>query len=144
MVVPPLSRDTLALAERSARMAMIRNKDTKPELAVRRLVHSMGYRYRLHAPELPGKPDLVFRPRHKAIFVHGCFWHRHDDPACKLARLPRSRLDFWVPKLEGNRERDARVLQELEDSGWSVLVIWECQIRERALLETMIRGFLGT
>ena len=136
--------DTLTPAERSARMALVRNKDTKPELLVRRLVHGMGYRYRLHATDLPGHPDLVFRPRHKVIFVHGCFWHRHDDPECKLARLPRSRADFWQPKLEGNRARDARVLVELEDKGWKVLTIWECQTKARAFLEARIREFLGT
>ena len=136
--------DTLTPRERSARMALVRNKDTKPELLVRRLVHGMGYRYRLHATDLPGHPDLVFRPRRKVIFVHGCFWHRHDDPECKLARLPRSRADFWQPKLEGNRARDARVLVELEDKGWKVLTIWECQTKARAFLEARIREFLGT
>ncbi len=137
------STDTLAPAERSARMALIQGKNTKPELAVRRLVHGMGYRYRLHAPELPGRPDLVFRPRRKAIFVHGCFWHRHDDPTCKLARLPRSRLDFWKTKLEGNRARDARVVAELGSLGWATLVLWECQIKTRASLEATITEFLG-
>src|SRR5664279_1164504 len=98
--------DTLTKAERSARMARIRGKDTGTELVVRSLIHSLGYRYRLHAKSLPGRPDLVFRKRRKVVFVHGCFWHRHDDPGCKLARLPKSRLEFWVPKLEGNRDRD--------------------------------------
>lgn len=124
-------------------MALVRNKDTKPELTVRRLVHRMGYRYRLHAPELPGRPDLVFRPRRKAIFVHGCFWHRHDDPTCKLARLPLSRPEFWGPKLEGNRARDARVVEELTGSGWAVLTVWECQIKATASLEAKIGEFLG-
>ena len=98
--------DTLSKAQRSERMSRVRGKDTKPELLVRRLVHGMGYRYRLHRRDLPGTPDLVFPGRRKVIFVHGCFWHRHPDPACKLARLPKSRTDFWLPKLEGNRARD--------------------------------------
>jgi DNA mismatch endonuclease (patch repair protein) len=142
MAIDKTSTDTLTPAERSARMALVRNKDTKPELLVRRLVHGLGYRYRLHVPDLPGRPDLVFRPRRKVIFVHGCFWHRHDDPECKLARLPRSRADFWLPKLEGNRARDARVVKELEDKGWKVLTIWECQTKARASLEARIREFL--
>ena len=102
----------------------------------------MGYRYRLHAADLPGKPDLTFRSRRKAVFVHGCFWHRHADPACRLARMPRSRLHFWRPKLQGNRLRDGRVNRELEDMGWSVLTIWECQLNKVASLETTLQEFL--
>lgn len=120
--------DSLNRKERSARMALVRGKDTKPELAVRRLVHGMGYRYRLHRASLPGKPDLVFASRRKVIFVHGCFWHRHPSTACKLARLPKSRLDFWLPKLEGDRLRDERNKRKLKRYGWKVLSIWECQI----------------
>src|SRR5687768_17294491 len=100
--------DTLSKSARSERMSRIGAKDTKPEMAVRRLVHSLGYRYRLHRRSLPGNPDLVFPARRKAIFVHGCFWHRHPDSSCKLARLPKSRGDFWIPKLEANAERDLR------------------------------------
>lgn len=146
MIIQTLSStytDTLAPEERSARMALVRGKDTKPELRVRQLVHAMGYRYRLHARDLPGRPDLAFRPRRKIIFVHGCFWHRHDDPACKLARLPRSRLDFWRPKLEGNQARDRRVMEEVERMGWTALTVWECQIKDTASLEAQIREFLG-
>ncbi len=138
----PCVVDTLNPAERSRRMALIRSKGTKPELFVRRLVHRMGYRYRLHAPELPGKPDLVFRRRKRAIFVHGCFWHRHPDPACKIARLPKSRPEFWVEKLSGNRERDAIQLAALENMGWRVLTIWECQLKEISELKENIRAFL--
>ena len=116
--------DTLAPKERSERMSRVRGKDTKPELIVRRLLHGLGYRYRLHARDLPGKPDIVFRGRRKAIYVHGCFWHRHPDPACKLARLPKTRQDFWVPKLEGNRQRDIENQRRLTEMGWEVLVVW--------------------
>jgi len=112
---------------RSAQMALIRGRDTKPELRVRRAMHAAGLRYRLQAKDLPGKPDLVFRSRGVAMFVHGCFWHQHPDPTCKLARMPKSKLDFWRPKLEGNRLRDVRILKELEARGWSVIEVWECQ-----------------
>src|ERR1700733_2301956 len=95
--------DTLTRDERSERMALIRAKNTGPEITVRKLVHGLGYRYRLHGRLIPGRPDLVFAGRKKVIFVHGCFWHRHSDSACKLARMPKSRLEFWVPKLEKNR-----------------------------------------
>jgi DNA mismatch endonuclease (patch repair protein) len=123
-------------------MAMVRNKGTKPEIRVRRLVSAMGYRYRLQYKKVPGRPDLAFPGRRKAIFVHGCFWHRHPDPACPLARMPKSRLDFWMPKLEGNRARDLRKLQELEDLGWSAFIVWECQLRDEEALRESIHSFL--
>jgi DNA mismatch endonuclease (patch repair protein) len=123
-------------------MALVRNKDTKPEMRVRRLVSAMGYRYRLQYKKVPGRPDLAFPGRRKVIFVHGCFWHRHPDPACPLARLPKSRLDFWMPKLEGNRTRDLRKLQELEALGWSAYTVWECQLRDEESLRESIRSFL--
>lgn len=110
-------------------------------MAVRRLVHSLGYRYRLHAKDLPGKPDLVFRARKKVIFVHGCFWHRHAN--CSLARLPKSRLEFWVPKLESNSARDKLNEQALNAAGWAVLVVWECELANLALLRRKIEGFLN-
>ncbi len=138
-VVTP-SLDTISPARRSEIMSRVRSQDTVPELAVRRLVYALGYRYRLHARELPGHPDLVFRPRKKVIFVHGCFWHRH--PKCALARLPKSRLDFWLPKLEANRERDHRNERALRKQGWGVLKIWECEIRDSKRLEKRLRGFL--
>jgi DNA mismatch endonuclease, patch repair protein len=112
---------------RSAQMALIKARDTKPELKVRRAMHAAGLRYRLHAKDLPGRPDLVFRSRRIAVFVHGCFWHQHPDPSCKLARMPKSRLEFWRPKLVGNRQRDLRARGELEARRWSVLEVWECQ-----------------
>lgn len=114
--------DTLTKAERGERMSHVRGKDSKPEMVVRRLVHGMGYRYRLHRRDLPGTADLVLPSRKKAIFVHGCFWHRHPDPGCKLVRLPKSRLDFWRPKLEGNRRRDRVNQARLNELGWDVLV----------------------
>jgi DNA mismatch endonuclease (patch repair protein) len=132
--------DTLSPEERSKRMSLIRGKDTKPELKIRRLIHSLGYRYRLHSSELPGKPDLVFKGKKKAIFIHGCFWHRHDN--CALARLPKSRLGFWNPKLEGNKERDKQNQEKLIALGWSFLVIWECEINNLELLTDRITKFL--
>lgn len=119
--------------ERSAQMARVRGRDTKPEMRVRRALHAAGLRYRLHAKGLPGRPDLILPSRRVAVFVHGCFWHRHPDPDCKLARLPKSRLDFWLPKLEGNRARDDRNKAALEKLGWKVVEIWECQIKDDEL-----------
>lgn len=134
--------DTLTPEERSERMSRVRGKNMRPELIVRKLVFALGYRYRLHARDLPGCPDVVFRPRRKVIFVHGCFWHRHPDPKCALARLPKSRLDFWLPKLEGNRERDEKNNKALRREGWKVLTIWECQMKDTGRLEARIRRFL--
>jgi DNA mismatch endonuclease (patch repair protein) len=121
-------------------MSRVRSKHSRPELAVRRLVFALGYRYRLHARDLPGHPDLVFRARRKVIFVHGCFWHLHAN--CALARMPKSRLEFWRPKLEGNRERDDRNNRVLKREGWKVLTIWECQLAKTERLEKAIRRFL--
>jgi DNA mismatch endonuclease (patch repair protein) len=135
--------DTLTPAERSERMSRVRGRHTAPEMLVRRIVHALGYRYRLHRRDLPGCPDLVFGKRRKVIFVHGCFWHRHGDSACKLARLPKSRLDFWLPKLEANRARDEKNQERIAAMGWEFLVIWECQLGDRALLAERIRSFLG-
>jgi DNA mismatch endonuclease (patch repair protein) len=118
--------DNLTPEQRSRQMARVRNANTKPEFAVRRALHGLGYRYRLHDRRLPGKPDLVFPSRRKVIFVHGCFWHRH--PGCKNTRLPKTRLDFWVPKLEENAKRDVRLQQQLREDGWDVLVVWECEV----------------
>ena len=131
--------DPLTPAERSERMSRIRNADTKPEMVVRRLVHGMGYRYRLHARDLPGNPDLVFRPRKKVIFVHGCFWHQHG---CRQYRQPRTKRSFWEPKLAKNKARDAQVKRELRKLGWGVMVIWECQVSKESALKSRIRGFL--
>ena len=132
--------DTLSNAERSSRMALVRSTDTKPELLVRRIVYGLGYRYRVHFSKLPGRPDLVFTRTRKVIFVHGCFWHRHRR--CSLARLPKSRLEFWVPKLTQNRERDAANLRKLRRAGWQVAVIQECQIEGPGRLQSAITMIL--
>lgn len=126
---------------RSEVMARVRSTGSRPEMAVRRLVHSLGYRYRLHDKGLPGTPDLVFRPVRKTIFVHGCFWHGHD---CKLGnRRPKTRTDFWNPKIDRNIQRDAETIRALDDAGWSSLVIWECQTRDLDGLRERIVPFLG-
>jgi DNA mismatch endonuclease (patch repair protein) len=135
--------DTLSPAARSERMARVRGRDTGPEMVVRRALHRMGYRYRLHAADLPGRPDIVFRGRRKALFVHGCFWHRHPDPACKLARLPKSRLDFWLPKLDANAARDIENQNRLQAMGWSVLILWECALNDLAALDDALGTFLA-
>ena len=132
--------DTVNKKKRSEIMSRVRSKDTKPEMRVRRLVYGLGYRYRLHRSDLPGKPDLVFFGRRKVIFVHGCFWHRHKG--CKLARMPKSRIDFWEPKLTRNKERDDLTIQTLMDNGWEVLVIWECETLDTERLRETLRAFL--
>jgi DNA mismatch endonuclease (patch repair protein) len=132
--------DTLSAEERSRRMALVRSTDTGPEMRVRRLLHGMGYRYRLHRRDLPGTPDLVFPGRRAVVLVHGCFWHRHEG--CALARLPKSRKDFWVPKLEGNKARDARKVAALKDAGWRVFVVWECETKNLDALAVGLRRFL--
>ncbi|WP_201694558.1 very short patch repair endonuclease [Paraburkholderia hiiakae] len=132
--------DSVSPSRRSEIMGCVRSRDTKPEMLVRRLIYSMGYRYRLHAKDLPGKPDLVFRSRRKVIFVHGCFWHRH--PGCALARLPKSREEFWLPKLESNRLRDLKNDRSLRDANWGVLVVWECELGDVAVLTNKIKEFL--
>lgn len=135
--------DKLSPARRSENMRRIKSKGMKPELLVRSIVHGMGYRYRLHKRDLPGKPDLVFGPRRKVIFVHGCFWHGHDNPACREGRSPRSNQGYWLPKLARNRERDAAHIAALQASGWEVLVIWECETGDIEALKARLTGFLG-
>lgn len=135
--------DILSKSERSAVMARVRNKDTRPEMRVRSLVHSLGYRYRLHQRNLPGQPDLVFSSRRCVILVHGCFWHQH---ACKSGnRLPKSNVRFWRKKLASNVARDKTQLRALRNLGWRVLTIWECEtgpkVTER--LKRRIITFLG-
>lgn len=121
-------------------MARIGQKDTEPELAVRRLLHRMGYRFRLHRADLPGRPDVVL-PRHRTIFlIHGCFWHRH--PGCRFAYEPKSRTEFWRSKFERNVARDRKVERQLREGGWTVQVIWECETRDAAALEHRLRRVL--
>jgi len=108
-------------------------------MIVRRALHAMGYRYRLHCKDLPGKPDIVFRGRKKAIFVHGCFWHRHG---CPKGQLPKSRLDYWRPKLEANVARDRAKIEELKEGGWRVLVVWQCETRDTDTLATRLVEFV--
>ncbi|XYK79949.1 MAG: very short patch repair endonuclease [Labrenzia sp.] len=134
--------DILTPERRSKNMSAIRSKGMKPEMIVRKLVFSLDYRYRLHRKDMPGKPDLVFGPKKKAIFVHGCFWHQHHDPNCKDGRMPKSRLEYWVPKLERNRARDKASLEALAEQGWDCLVIWECETKELSQLESRILQFL--
>ena len=111
--------------KRSALMARIRARDTEPEMYVRRLLHRQGYRFRLYARDLPGRPDIVFRSRRKAIFIHGCFWHHHEG--CKQATVPKTRTAFWTKKFEANRKRDAASVSALEEMGWKAIVVWECE-----------------
>lgn len=132
--------DTVTAEKRSWIMGRIRGKDTKPEMVVRRLAHSLGYRYRLHRRSLPGSPDLVFPSRRKVIFVNGCFWHAHR---CLGGKLPKSRTEFWREKLEGNKARDARNRLELRRSGWGVMTVWECEMKDAERLAERIRGFLA-
>jgi DNA mismatch endonuclease (patch repair protein) len=126
--------------DRSANMRAIRSKSMRPELAVRRLVHKLGYRFRLHRADLPGKPDLVFDPRRKVIFVHGCFWHSHG---CKKAHVPKSNRDYWLPKLRRNKTRDARNIKALKTAGLKSMVIWECETRDEDALKKRVKAFLG-
>lgn len=135
--------DKLSADRRSRNMARIRSTDTQPEWAVRRLVHRMGYRYRLYRSDLPGKPDLVFAGRRKIIFVHGCFWHQHPKSSCVDARLPRSRPEYWLPKLTRTTERDKSHVRSLRQSGWRVLVVWECEIPNEERLQKRIGRFLA-
>ena len=136
--------DRLTPERRSENMRRIKGKNTKPEMAVRSLVHRLGYRYRLHRLDLPGKPDLVFSRRRKIIFVHGCFWHGHEDPDCADGRRqPKSNLEYWLPKLARNKERDRIQAAEIVALGWSVMIVWECETRDRPRLTARLREFLG-
>jgi DNA mismatch endonuclease (patch repair protein) len=133
--------DSLTVAERSALMSRIRGKDSAPELRLRRLVHGLGFRYRLHVAALPGKPDLVFVSRRAVIFMHGCFWHRHEH--CPNARLPKSNVEFWINKLEENSARDARMVERLEQAGWRVMIVWECELSDLERVASRVKTFLA-
>lgn len=132
--------DTFTPEQRSRLMARVKTRDTKPELVVRKTLHRLGYRFRLHRADLPGKPDIVL-PRHrKIIFVHGCFWHGH--PGCRRAARPTSNTEFWDRKLSANIERDLRNRRKLTESGWDVLVVWECEVRDVNSLSRRLQQFL--
>jgi len=133
--------DVFTRKKRSVIMSHIRSKNTKPEIAVRRLIREMGYSYRLHGKSLPGRPDLVLARYRRVVFVHGCFWHVHGG-RCKRARPPRSRIDYWTPKLEANKQRDRLAAGRLRRSGWRVLIIWECQLRHAEKLRRRIQRFM--
>lgn len=142
-IMPPVApKPVPADRARSENMRAIKSKDTRPELAARKLIHAMGYRFRLHRTDMPGKPDLVFPSRRKVILVHGCFWHGHDCPRGSVA--PKRNADYWRQKIARNIARDAHNLENLQQAGWNVLVIWECQTLKRhtKFLEEKIRSFL--
>jgi DNA mismatch endonuclease (patch repair protein) len=131
--------DSLSPEHRSRLMARVRQKHTKPELVVRRMLHASGWRYRLHSKALPGTPDIVF-PRHRAVlFVHGCFWHGHE---CKLSRIPNTRPEFWSAKIAENKKRDARKVAELSEEGWRVMTVWQCALKDTAQLHREMESFL--
>lgn len=133
--------DRLSSQKRSWNMSRIKSRDTTPELAVRKVLYRMGYRYRLHSPAVPGKPDIVLKRFRIAIFVHGCFWHRHSG--CKFSYIPKSRVEFWAKKFEENIRRDETVRKQLSELGWKYLTIWECETKSSETIEHLLRGFLG-
>lgn len=132
--------DRISEEKRSTIMRCVKSKQTKPELLVRKLIFSLGFRYKLHVKELPGSPDIVFSRKKKIIFVHGCFWHQHAD--CKKSKLPTSNTQYWLPKLERNKSRDAENVDALCRLGWGVLIVWECQLRNGQRLKDDILTFL--
>lgn len=132
--------DNLSPQERSAQMRLVRSKNSRAEIALRSWVHRLGYRFRVHSSDVPGSPDLCIKSRRKAVFLHGCFWHRHDCVSGR--RLPKSRTVFWRNKLEQNRERDAKTLQTLTAQGWRTLIVWECEMRDRPSVERKLQEFL--
>ncbi len=132
--------DVFSEKKRSDIMSRIGQKDTKPEIIVRRLLHKMGYRFRLHRKDLPGTPDIVLPKYHKVVFVHGCFWHGHEG--CRRAHLPETNREFWEVKINKNRDRDAKVMESLQSMGWGCLVVWQCQIKNREELEVALENFL--
>lgn len=136
------SLDTVSSAKRSEMMAKIRSTGSQPEWLVRRVVHGMGYRYRLHRNDLPGRPDMVFPTRKKIIFVHGCFWHQHSG--CRQNRIPLTNVEYWATKLKKNKERDQINRNKLHSLGWKNLVIWECEAADTEELCHRLRSFLGT
>lgn len=139
-MVTPKGSDVFTPEDRARVMRAVKGKDTKPEMIVRRLAHALGYRFRLHGKDLPGKPDLVFPGRRKVIFVHGCFWHGHE--CARGSRQPKQNAEYWRNKIARNVERDADNLQALERLGWQTQVIWECEMKDRDALADRLRAFL--
>lgn len=135
--------DTLAPSRRSENMRRIRGKDTAPELVVRKLCRELGFTgYRIHRKDLPGKPDIAWIGQKRAIFVHGCFWHGHD--CAEGVRKPKSNQDYWIPKIERNRQRDTENIAALHVIGWKIFVVWECEINDKGLLAERLQRFLRT
>lgn len=132
--------DRLSPDARSRLMSRVRSRDTTPERGVRTLLHAMGYRFRLHRKELPGTPDIVMPGRKVVIFVHGCFWHGHS---CKVDKMPKSKTEYWGPKIEANRERDLRKARKLRRMGWRVLTVWECELRAPDKLRRRLERIIG-
>ena len=134
--------DNLTRERRARLMSRVRSKNTEPEMSVRRIAHSMGFRFRVHRRDLPGRPDIVFPKYRAVVFVHGCFWHRH--PGCMKATIPKSNMQFWIEKFERNMQRDSRQTQRLRDAGWKVVVVWECQVAELEEVRGALRGITQT
>lgn len=132
--------DTLSPADRSLRMSLVRSANTRPEIELRRLVHKIGFRYRLHPRKIAGHPDIANAKRRKAIFLHGCFWHRHDCPSGQ--RTPKSRVAFWEQKFKRNVNRDREVQRLLRAEGWRTLIVWECELAAPTRLCRRLRQFL--
>lgn len=132
--------DIIDKEARSRLMGRIRGKDTKPEMLVRRVAHGLGFRFRLHRRDLPGSPDLAFPGRRKAVFVHGCYWHRHAG--CRYCYAPKSNVDFWEAKFAANQARDQKALEDLRSQGWDTLVIWECEAKDSNLVASRLSAHL--
>lgn len=135
--------DKISPARRSNNMRHIRSSNTKPEITVRKILYSLGYRYRLHKKDLPGKPDLVFAKRKKIIFIHGCFWHQHNLTTCLDSKIPKSNKQYWNQKLKNNAQRDIRNQMALKELGWDILIIWECEIKNDKKLIKRMQKFLS-
>lgn len=134
--------DRLTQQQRSTNMSRIRGRDTHPEIVVSSVLRRLGFRFRLHAPDLPGRPDIALPRRKTVVFIHGCFWHRH--PGCKYAYMPKSRVKFWKTKFEANMLRDRTVARQLRNRGWHVIVVWECRTEDRQALATRLSNLLST
>lgn len=133
--------DNLSPTKRSENMRRIRNRDTLPEVVLQSVIRSLRFAFKKHANDLPGRPDFVFVKSRKVIFLNGCFWHSHGR--CKIARVPKTRRSYWVPKLEGNKKRDMRIRMRLRRLGWAVLTVWECQIEDLERVRRRVRHFLS-